>query len=67
MHVLAPYCGEARNMEGGVMKLSVAVAAIGVIVAVVLGTAAASGSAKSPTSLFHASVVSGHYKLSPLW
>jgi hypothetical protein len=54
-------------MEGGVMKLSVAVAAIGVIVAVVLGTAAASGSAKSPTSLFHASVVGGHYKLSPLW
>jgi hypothetical protein len=54
-------------MEGGVMKLSVAVATIGVMVAVVLGTAAASGSAKSPTSLLHASVVGGHYKLSPLW
>jgi putative ABC transport system substrate-binding protein len=25
------------------------------------------GSAKSPMSLFHASVVGGHYKLSPLW
>ena len=54
-------------MEGGIMKqLSVAAAVL--FVAVVLAAAAASGSTKSPTSLFYASVFgSGHYKLSPLW
>jgi hypothetical protein len=53
----ASTCEEAHGTEGGIMKLSVVAAVLGLIVAMALGVAAANGSAK--TNPLHVSMASG--------
>ena len=68
VHGGASSCEEASGPEGEIMKASVTAAVFGLIVAIALGAAAANGSAKSSTNVFHASVVGGdHYKRVPIW
>ena len=62
----ASTCEESHGTEGGIMKLSVASAVLGLIVATALGVAAATGSAKM--NPLHVSVIGGghHYGLVPV-